>query len=138
MPKPRKPKGQKLLHGDAPARIYAEPEFPVTAGAQPPFPLRGPVAVGEWNRIAPLLESQRVLTTADLSMLATAVNVMDVVQRTFESGGRPTGADLNQVRMFYREFGLTPSSRSLASQVGNDGSDQNEAEGYLSGPRAVG
>ena len=119
MPNKRKPSGLKLVEGtDRKDRAVDEPEYEPTNGAEPPDWLL-PGAVAEWNRLTELLESQRVLTDADLTMLGHLCNYHEKVVRTW-----PHAAVLTQLRMMYLEFGLTPASRAKVSKTG-EGRDAN-------------
>ena len=118
MPRPTKPRALKLLEGTArPDRLRDEPEFEVTNDAQPPYPLRGPIAVAEWQRVVPLLESQGVITEVDLAWLCVAVNCFDAIQERWQSGESPTGSMLQQWRSLAEGLGMSPSSRAKVQRV---------------------
>ena len=124
MPNKRKPTGLKLVEGtDRKDRAVDEPEYEPTNGAEPPDWLL-PGAVAEWNRLTELLESQRVLTDADLTMLGHLCNYHEKVVRTWRQNETPHAAVLTQLRMMYLEFGLTPASRAKVSKTG-EGRDAN-------------
>lgn len=71
-----------------------------------------------WNRITPLLYNQRILTEADLPALETMCALHHTVHKQLRAGMQPTAAEISQLRMYYSEFGLTPSSRTRVSASG--------------------
>ena len=120
MSNPRKPTALKVLEGtDRKDRTNpAEPRFLPAEEADAPDWLNGPEAVTEWYRIRDVLESQRVLTQADLTTLGHLCNLHGKCVEKWRLGSQPTAAELTQLRMFYVEFGLTPASRSKVSSAG--------------------
>lgn len=130
MPNKRKPTALKVLEGtNQPVRANpAEPEFEPTEGAVRPDWLNGPEAVKEWDRLAGLLESQRVLTDADLQTLGHLCNLHAKCVEKWRLGAQPTAAELTQLRMMNVEFGLTPASRAKVSSVG-EGKSKNKFAG---------
>ena len=118
MARPRKPTRLKILAGtDRPHRHFDEPEYVLTSNATPPHRLIGPMAKDEWGRLVPLLESEAILTEADLSMLVVLCNLFGQVMRIWDAGSSPQSAQLTQLRLLYQEFGLTPASRTRVARL---------------------
>jgi P27 family predicted phage terminase small subunit len=143
-----KPTPLRILHGDRPNRInHSEPmprDLPTTI---PPW--LSPLAAAEWHRIADDLDAMGVTREIDSSALAaycesyarwrTLTEVASksppliankhgqLVKNPVYSQIRDASADL---RVWAREFGLTPSARSA---LHNDAGAVAAAERLLSG-----
>ncbi|MCL2582963.1 MAG: phage terminase small subunit P27 family [Streptosporangiales bacterium] len=125
-----KPTPLRILHGDKPSRINrAEPKPRDLAPVKPPWLSK--YASEEWDRVIPDLEAMRTVKAVDASGLAAYCEAVarlrtttDIVTRT---GPLLIGRDgiarknpavaqardaSNEVRVWAREFGLTPSARS--------------------------
>lgn len=122
----------KLLRGNPGRRPIndAEPEPLPGPMARPPWLSK--LAAEEWDRVAPHLEAMRTVTAADVTALAVyceavarwrqlaeVVASSPPVIRNRESGilvKNPAYSQIRdaaiEVRMFAREFGLTPSARA--------------------------
>ena len=137
MPNPRKPKALKKLEGtDRPDRDYGgEPEFPEATSLDPPSSLISPAAEQLWSKLVGLLKPVGVISEGDLEPLLHLCNLHGQCTRLWESGMSPTAAQLTQLRMFFREFGLTPGSRSMTTQLG--GKSDDPAAKYFTGRKAI-
>jgi phage terminase small subunit len=71
-----------------------------------------------WDRIVPLLESQRVLTEVDLDKLAHLANYHGKIRQIWDLGGKPTAPEMTQLRISMTEFGMTPASRAKVTKTG--------------------
>lgn len=71
-----------------------------------------------WNEIAPALFKQRVLTHADLHALSHLCQLHGEIVDGYTRRIFPTASQLSQLRMYFSEFGMTPSSRSRVTAVG--------------------
>lgn len=122
MPRHRKPRNLKLLHGTLQkCRDRPEVDFPPVGDVPaPPDWLISPDAVAEWDDKVRLLVPVRVLTRADLVMLGHYCNQHAEILRLYRMRVQglptpaPTAAQYAQLRMYADEFGFTPASRSKA------------------------
>ena len=121
MANPRKPRALKLLEGtNRKDRDRPEPEFPPATNTDTPDWLIDIDARKEWDRLSALLRSTRVLTEGDLTTLGHLCNLHAACVAQYRANIHPHAATLTQLRLFLAEFGLSPASRSKASQVGSD------------------
>ena len=136
MPRQRKPSALKKLEGtDRPDRDYTEPTFPEPTSIEAPACLISPEAVRLWKKLVGLLMPVHVLSEADLDMLMHLCNHHAKCMNLWAAGEYPTGSDMQQLRMFFRDFGLSPASRSMTSQLGSGGDD--DLEKFFSRPKAI-
>jgi phage terminase small subunit len=111
----RKPRQMKVLQGTVrKSRDREEPKFPIIRNAAPPKWLSNVDALNEWNRLVELLTPVYVLTSADLSMLGLLCVQFGEVLRKIQAQPpeQVSAAEYAQLRYYYTEFGLSPSSRS--------------------------
>jgi P27 family predicted phage terminase small subunit len=127
------PTALKLLHGNPGKRGLPkhEPKPPLVEGSLPAPRHLSRDAAAEWRRMLPLLRSMRVLTDADLVMVAALCSLVGdfaMAERHLRREGLViVGRDGNEVRspwLFVKtkaieqiiristEFGLTPASRT--------------------------
>jgi len=71
-------------------------------------------ALEEWNRLAPLLVANGLLTEGSLSVLVHACNMHGVITRAFSAGEHLKSATLAIYRLLVNDFGLTPATRDKA------------------------
>ena len=96
-------------------------EFPsVAAIPEPPAYLN---AAGKrlWEEMTPHLFAQRILTIADLYMLGHLCQLHGAIVDQYERRIEPTAADRSQLRMYFGEFGMSPSSRTRIPAAGGEG-----------------
>jgi len=124
------PTGLKLVRGDERRRINLDEPRPLPGPVERPGYL-SKLAVEEWERVAPHLVAMRTLTPADTTALAVYCEAVarwrvlaEVVAKSppviqVESGLLVKNPAYSQardaaieVRMYAREFGLTPSARA--------------------------
>jgi P27 family predicted phage terminase small subunit len=135
-----KPTALRVLHGDRKSRINLNEPRPRDQPPGRPAWL-SPMAAEEWDRIAPDLDAMGTVKAVDATALACyceAVGRLRVATRLVaETGPLLIGEDGRarknpavgqardasyEVRMWAREFGLTPSARSpLRIEVGVPG-----------------
>lgn len=125
----RKPQIVKESEGTARAdRDYGEPPLPIADAFEPPDWLNGPDAVELWDHLTGILGPARVLSEGDLTALGHLSNLHGRCVRLWRAGESPTAAELTQLRLYFSEFGMTPASRSKASQIDQpDSGDPAEA-----------
>ena len=121
MANPRKPTHLKAVAGtDRPCR-EAPPalELPVIS-AIPPAPswLPNAHAVMEWDRIAPILFVNKLLTEADLSALGQMCALHGKCVQLYAAGEAPTASMVGTLRTLMNDFGLTPVARGKVKPSG--------------------
>lgn len=84
-----------------------------------------------WKRTGPLLFAQGLLTIPDLDALAHLCQLHGSIVDFIRRGIVPSAAELAQLRLYFAEFGLTPTSRTRVG--GTDGPKQNPFK--RNGPR---
>lgn len=77
-----------------------------------------------WSEMAPALYRQRVLTEADLYALGHLCQLHGEIVDGYKRRIQPTAAQLSQLRMYFAEFGMTPSSRTRIGKTA-DGEKEN-------------
>lgn len=126
MAKPgRKPKPHmiKVLQGTAKGDGAGVP-FPQAEVGSPPNWLDTPDVLEEWDRLYGLLSTTRVLTEGDLSALAHLCKLHGKTVALYRAGEFPTSSQIQQLRTYFNEFGLTPASRGRVGAVGR-GKEEN-------------
>lgn len=127
-PGPRpKTKEQKLAQGEKrKCRLPDDNilEFPTTNTVPDPPKWLKKEGKAVWNEIAPALHAQRVLTTADVYALGHLCQLHQEMVEDIKKGIKPTAADRSQLRMYFSEFGMTPSSRTRIG-ISGDGKKEN-------------
>lgn len=136
MPNPRKPKSQKLLEGthrkDRDAKTL---DLPAPSDLKAPDWLCCPEAVEAWGKFTTQLSAAGVLSDADLTALAHLCNLHGRCVQMWRAGLQPKAAELTQLRLFFKEFHLTPHSRQAEPDA--DDGDEDPAESFFTGPQAV-
>jgi P27 family predicted phage terminase small subunit len=125
-----KPTSLRLLHGDRPSRVNLDEPKPRDLPPEPPDWLSN-AAAAEWSRVVPDLLAMGTVTAADsialgaycesvarlqaASQLVAKAGLM-LRDRDGEVRKNPAVAQArdagNDVRLWCREFGLTPSARA--------------------------
>ena len=107
---------QKLAKGETrPSRLPdAESivEFPMVANVPKPPECLNAEGQALWTEIVPILFSQRILTTADVHSLSHLCELHGQIVDGYKRKVKPSASELAQVRMYFSEFGMTPSSRT--------------------------
>lgn len=120
MPRPRKPLKLKLIAGTVrPSDKKSKPvEFPlINEPPEPPDWLEDKNAKAEWNRLAPILIANGLLTECGLSALAVLCAMHGKIVGLWMNGESPTGFLLSQYRALMNDFGLTPSSQMRVTPI---------------------
>jgi phage terminase small subunit len=119
VPNPRKPSALKLVAGTS--RPDREPEASVDlplADSVPDAPdwLPNAHAMKEWNRLAPILHANRLLTEAGLMTLGHLCALHGKIAQLYAAGEAPTGHMVAQYRGLANDFGLTPVAQGKMKQ----------------------
>ena len=80
----------------------------------PPAPpwMPNAFAVTEWDRLAPILQVNKLLTSSTLQPLGILCACYGKIVQTYAAGSQPTSSDLAQYRGLASEFGLTPAAQA--------------------------
>jgi len=123
MPGPgKKPAQLKAIGGTA--RKDRAPESPpvelplVQTVPQPPDWLPNSHAVVEWNRLAPILVANRLLTEGGISPLGNLCALHGKMVQLWSAGEAPVASMVAQYRNLINDFGLTPVSQGKVKPVG--------------------
>ncbi len=120
MANPRKPSALKAISGTN-QKCRAEnkiTEMPlVSAVPEAPDWLPNAHAIKEWNRLAPLLHANKLLTEAGLSALAVLCSLHGKIVQLFAAGESPTGHMVSQYRNLINDFGLTPVAQGKVKPI---------------------
>jgi len=81
--------------------------------------------LAEWNRLVPVLQSVKVLSDGDWSLLEWAVGMYGEVTRKWAAGAPPTASMMQQVSALYGKFGLSPVDR-MKITMSDDGEETNK------------
>lgn len=122
MPGPgKKPTSLKVVAGTerkdrAPAGSV---ELPVISEVpQPPDWLPNSHAIKEWNRLAPILVANKLLTEAGLSAFGMLCSLHGKLVQLWSAGEAPVASMVSQYRNLINDFGLTPVSQGKVKAVG--------------------
>ena len=121
--RPRKPDHLKVIAGtDQPCRmVAAEVEFqPVETVPPAPDWLPNAHAVKEWNRLAPILHANRLLTDAGVSALGQLCALHGKVVQLYAAGEAPVASMVSQLRGLMNDFGLTPVAQGKVKGGGKE------------------
>ncbi|PZP90194.1 MAG: hypothetical protein DI587_39355, partial [Variovorax paradoxus] len=102
-------------------------ELPVvTEVPKPPSWLPNAHAVKEWNRLAPILVANKLLSEGGLSALAMLCSLHGKLVQLFAAGEAPVASMVAQYRNLINDFGLTPVAQGKVKPVGNDTPEGNK------------
>ncbi len=118
--KPRKPAKLKAISGTT-KKSRPEPELvdlPLVDDApEVPDWMPNSHAVNEWNRLAPILTANKLLTKAGCSAFGVMCALQGKIIQLFAAGECPTGHMLAQYRNLVNDFGLTPVAQGKVKSV---------------------
>lgn len=121
MANPRKPHNLKVVAGTARADRL-EPvgvDLPLVDGVpDAPDWLPNGHAVKEWQRLAPILVANKLLTEASLSTLGMLCALHGKIAQLYAAGEAPTGHMMAQYRGIANDFGLTPVAQGKVKSSG--------------------
>ena len=124
MANPRKPTSLKVVAGtDQPCRRpeSAPVEMPALDHIpDPPDWLPNAHAVKEWQRLAPILTANKLLTEAGLSALGQLCALHGKVVQLYAAGEAPVASMVAQLRGLMNDFGLTPVAQGKVKAGGDE------------------
>ena len=124
MANPRKPTSLKVVAGtDRPCRRpeSAPVEMPALDHIpDPPDWLPNAHAVKEWQRLAPILTANKLLTEAGLSALGQLCALHGKVVQLYAAGEAPVASMVAQLRGLMNDFGLTPVAQGKVKAGGDE------------------
>lgn len=122
MANPRKPSNLKIVAGtDRPDREgSAAVDLPLVEDI-PPAPdwLPNAHAIKEWDRLAPILHANKLLTEAGLSALGQLCALHGNVVQMYAAGLAPVASMVAQLRGLMNDFGLTPVAQGKVKPNGD-------------------
>lgn len=140
MSRTRKPTALKVVAGtDRPDReAPAAAELPLVSDV-PPAPDWMPNAHArkEWERLAPILHANKILTEAGLSALGQLCALHGKTVQLYAAGEAPVASMVAQLRGLMNDFGLTPVAQGKVKPNG-DTEKPGNAFAALGKPRAAG
>ena len=124
MANPRKPTSLKVVAGtDRPCRRPASAPVEMPALDHIPDPpdwLPNAHAVKEWQRLAPILTANKLLTEAGLSALGQLCALHGKVVQLYAAGEAPVASMVAQLRGLMNDFGLTPVAQGKVKAGGDE------------------
>lgn len=123
MPGPgKKPSQLKVVAGTerkdrAPASSVEMPA--VSEVPMPPDWLPNAHAIKEWNRLAPILVANKLLTEAGLSAFGMLCSLHGKLVQLWAAGEAPVASMVSQYRNLINDFGLTPVAQGKVKPVGD-------------------
>ena len=124
MANPRKPTSLKVVAGtDRPCRRpeSAPVEMPALDHIpDPPDWLPNAHAVKEWQRLAPILTANKLLTEAGLSALGQLCALHGKVVQLYAAGEALVASMVAQLRGLMNDFGLTPVAQGKVKAGGDE------------------
>lgn len=123
MANPRKPTSLKVVaetdrpDRNAPAEVA---DLPLVSEV-PPAPdwLPNAHAIKEWDRLAPILHANKLLTEAGLSALGQLCALHGKTVQLYAAGETPVASMVAQVRGLMNDFGLTPVAQGKVRPAGD-------------------
>jgi len=126
MPGPgKKPPGLKVIAGtDRKDRAAAAPSVELPPVDEVPSPadwLPNSHAVKEWERLAPILVANKLLTEAGLGAFGQLCALHGKLVQLWAAGEVPVASMVAQYRNLINDFGLTPVAQGKVKPVQGDG-----------------
>lgn len=121
MPGPgKKPAGLKVVAGTSRKDREVEAVALPVVDAVPAAPdwLPNAHAVKEWDRLAPILVANKLLTEAGTSALAHLCALHGKIVQLYAAGESPVATMVSQYRNLINDFGLTPVAQGKVKSVG--------------------
>lgn len=123
MPNPKKPRALKVVSGTVqPSRdeIPAVELPPVSDVPTPPDWMPNAHAIKEWNRLAPILVANKLLTEAGLGAFGQLCALHGKLVQLWAAGEAPVASMVAQYRNLINDFGLTPVAQGKVKLVGEE------------------
>lgn len=119
MVQPRKPRTLKVISGSRePDSVSAVAFAAVSEVPAAPDWLPNAHAIKEWDRLAPILVANGLLTEAGRSALGVLCALHGKLVQLWTAGESPTGHMVAQYRNLINDFGLTPVAQGKVKPVG--------------------
>lgn len=120
MPQPRKPHNLKVVSGSREPNLEGPVELPVV-GEVPAAPdwLPNGHAVKEFERLAPILHANKLLTEAGVQALAHLCALHGKIVQLYAAGESPVASMVGQYRGLINDFGLTPVAQGKVRPSGD-------------------
>ncbi len=121
MGNPRKPTSLKVVAGtDRPDRDPPEAvDLPLVSDVpKAPDWLPNAHATKEWDRLAPILHANKLLTEAGLSALGQLCALHGKTVQLYAAGEAPVASMVAQLRGLMNDFGLTPVAQGKVRSSG--------------------
>lgn len=122
MPGPgKKPAGLKVVSGTERKDRAAPPAVDLPTVSDVPSPpdwLPNSHAVKEWERLAPILVANKLLTEAGLSAFGMLCSLHGKLVQLWSAGEAPVASMVAQYRNLINDFGLTPVAQGKVKPVG--------------------
>lgn len=122
MPGPgKKPAALKVIAGTdrKDRQPNAAVELPTLSEVPPPPDwLPNAHAIKEWNRLAPILVANKLLTEGGISALGQLCALHGKVVQLYAAGEAPVASMVSQLRGLINDFGLTPVAQGKVKPVG--------------------
>jgi phage terminase small subunit len=121
MANPRKPTSLKVVAGtDRPDRNQPPAaELPLVSDVpSAPDWLPNAHAIKEWDRLAPILHANKLLTEAGLSALGQLCALHGKTVQLYAAGEAPVASMVAQLRGLMNDFGLTPVAQGKVRPAG--------------------
>ncbi|WP_075575006.1 P27 family phage terminase small subunit [Lysobacter antibioticus] len=122
MPRPKKHHNLKVVQGTARPDRDGPPlvDLPLVSDVPaPPDWLPNAHAIKEWNRLAPILHANKLLTEAGISTLGQLCALHGKIVQLYAAGEAPVASMVAQLRGFSNDFGLTPVAQGKVRPNGN-------------------
>lgn len=118
---PKKPDNVKVLCGSRQPSSPDTVSLPLVEGLpEAPDWLPNAHAVKEWDRLAPILYANKLLTEAGVTALAHLCALHGKLVQLWAAGESPSGHMLSQYRNLINDFGLTPVAQGKVKIGGAD------------------
>lgn len=123
MANPKKPRALKVVSGTVQPSRDEKPavDMPVV-GEVPKAPdwLPNAHAIKEWDRLAPILVANKLLTEAGTSALGMLCALHGKLVQLWSAGEAPVASMVAQYRNLINDFGLTPVAQGKVKPVGEE------------------